>query len=126
MVSFVHLHVHSQFSLLDGTASPAALADRAAALGMPAVALTDSCNLYGAVAFYKACRAKGIKAILGSEITVQPQGIDYLDPERERGGYQAVFLVENELGYKNLCQLITKAIFHGQYYRPRIDRKSVV
>lgn len=120
-MSFVHLHVHSQFSLLDGTASPAAIADRAAALGMPAVALTDSCNLYGAVAFYKACKAKGVKAILGAEITVQPQGVDFRDPERENGGYQAVFLVENDEGYQNLCQLITRAIFDGQYYRPRID-----
>ena len=71
-MAFVHLHVHSQFSILDGTASVDELAARAAGLGMGALALTDTSNLYGAVAFYKACKSHGIKAILGAELHVQP------------------------------------------------------
>jgi DNA polymerase III subunit alpha len=120
-VSFVHLHVHSQFSLLDGTASPAAIARRAADLGMPAVALTDTSNLYGGVAFYKACKDAKVRPILGCELTIQPEGIGFRDPERDRGGYQAILLVEDARGYGNLCALITRAIFDGLYYRPRID-----
>lgn len=120
-MSFAHLHVHSQFSLLDGTSSPEALVARAAELGMSALALTDTTNMYGAVAFYKACKKAGIRSVLGAELTVQPQGIDYADPERENGGYQIVALVENEAGYRSLCHLVTAAIFDGMYYRPRID-----
>ena len=120
-MAFAHLHVHSQFSLLDGTASPGAIARRAADLGMEHVALTDTCNLYGGVAFYKACKSVGVHPVLGAEIAIQPQGIAYADPEREKGGYQTRILVENAVGYGNLCALITKAIFDGIYYRPRID-----
>jgi len=120
-MAFVHLHVHSQFSILDGTATVEALADRAAKLGMPALALTDSANLFGAVAFYKACKSRGIKAILGAELHVQPEGIGYADPLCEHGGYQVVALVEDERGYRNLCQLVTRAIFDGNHYKPRVD-----
>ena len=120
-MSFAHLHVHSQFSLLDGTASPGAIAKRAAELGMPAVALTDTCNLYGAVAFYKACRGAGVHPVLGAEVAVQPEGVGHQDPQGVQGGYQVVLLVEDPTGYRNLCHLITRAIYDGMYYRPRID-----
>lgn len=120
-MAFVHLHAHSEFSLLDGTASPEALAKRAADLGMSALALTDSSNLFGAVAFYKACKSNGIRAILGAELDVQPEGLDHIDAERAEGGYKIVVLVENDLGYKNLCALVTKAIFEGNAYKPRVD-----
>ncbi|MBW2254960.1 MAG: DNA polymerase III subunit alpha [Deltaproteobacteria bacterium] len=120
-MAFVHLHVHSQFSLLDGTMDPAAIAALAAEAGMPAVALTDTCNLYGAVTFYKACKKHGIKPILGAELHVQHEGIAFRDPERESGGYQLGVLVENDVGYRNLCQLITTAIFEGTWYKPRVD-----
>ncbi len=120
-MAFAHLHVHSQYSILDGTLQPDEIAKRAAALGMPAVALTDTCNLYGAVTFYKACKAAGIKPILGAELHVQPEGLGHHPAERELGGYQLVVLVENAQGYLNLCQLITQAIFDGIYYKPRVD-----
>jgi DNA polymerase-3 subunit alpha len=120
-MAFVHLHVHSQFSLLDGTMGPADIATLAAKGGMRAVALTDTCNLYGAVSFFKACKKRGVKPILGAELHVQPEGIVFRDPEREAGGYQLVVLVENEVGYRNLCQLITRAIFDGTWYKPRVD-----
>jgi len=120
-MAFVHLHVHSQYSLLDGTMDPADIAALAAGAGMPAVALTDTCNLYGAVTFHKACKKQGVKPILGAEFHVQHEGIAFRDPERESGGYQLVALVENEVGYRNLCQLITAAIFDGTWYKPRVD-----
>jgi DNA polymerase-3 subunit alpha len=120
-MAFVHLHTHSQFSILDGTASVAQLAQRAAELEQPAVALTDSGNLYGAVAFYKACKAAGVRAVLGAELFVQPEGVAHEDPHGIEGGYQLVLLVENEAGYKSLCKLITAAIFEGMHYKPRID-----
>ncbi len=119
-MSFVHLHVHSQFSILDGTATVKALAQRAAELGMPALALTDVSNLYGAVQFHKACKDAGVKPVLGAELHVQGEGVDHEDPYREEGGYQLIVLVENEAGYHNLCRLVTRAIFDGMHYKPRI------
>jgi len=120
-MAFVHLHTHSQFSILDGTATVKALTKAAAKLGMPALALTDSGNMYGAVAFYKACKDAGIKAVLGAELFVQPEGIDFKDPAGIEGGYQLIALVENDTGYTNLCRLITGAIFDGLQYKPRVD-----
>ena len=120
-MGFVHLHVHSQFSILDGTMSPEEIASIAAQLDMPAVGQTDTVNLYGAVAFYKACKNHGIRGILGAELHVQPEGRGFTDPHREEGGFQLVALVKNEEGYLNLCQLITRAIFEGVQYKPRVD-----
>ena len=79
-MGFVHLHVHSQFSLLDGTLKPGQIADLAAKHGMTSVAMTDTVNLFGAVAFYKACKKAGVRPILGAEIHVQPEGVKYEDP----------------------------------------------
>ncbi|MCB9676817.1 MAG: DNA polymerase III subunit alpha [Alphaproteobacteria bacterium] len=124
-MAFVHLHTHSQFSILDGTATVYALAKRAASLGMPALALTDSGNMYGAVAFYKACKGEGIKPVLGAELFVQPEGVQHRDPEGIDGGYQLIALIENDAGYKNLCKLITSAIFDGLQYKPRVDLEGI-
>ncbi|MCA9571317.1 MAG: DNA polymerase III subunit alpha, partial [Myxococcales bacterium] len=120
-MAFVHLHTHSQFSILDGTATVYALAKRAASLGMPALALTDSGNMYGAVAFYKACKGEKVKPVLGAELFVQPEGVQHRDPEGIDGGYQLIALIENDAGYKNLCKLITAGIFDGMRYKPRVD-----
>ncbi|MCB9685699.1 MAG: DNA polymerase III subunit alpha [Alphaproteobacteria bacterium] len=120
-MAFVHLHTHSQFSILDGTSTVDALVKRAAALGQTALALTDTGNLYGAVAFFKACKGAKIRPILGAELHVQPEGIEHVDPMREEGGYQIVVLVEDDTGYANLCQLVTDGIFDGMSYKPRVD-----
>jgi len=120
-MGFVHLHVHSQYSILDGTADPSKLVARAAELGMPALALTDTCNLYGGVAFFKACKGAGIRPVIGAELHVQPEGIDFEDPAEVESGYQIRVLVEDQTGYENICQLITTAIFDGNQYKPRID-----
>ena len=117
-MAFVHLHTHSQFSILDGTASVKDLAKAAAKRGMKALALTDAGNLYGGVAFYKACKDEGIRPVLGAELHIQPEGVGYTDPAGIGGGYQLVALIENEAGYRNLCALITSGIFDGMQYKP--------
>jgi len=120
-MSFVHLHVHSQFSLLDGTMTPEQVARAAKTHGMSAIALTDTCNFYGAVTFYKACKSEGIKAIFGAELHVDPQGMGHDDPREADGGYQMLALVQDARGYANICELITAAIFDGVHYKPRVD-----
>jgi DNA polymerase-3 subunit alpha len=120
-LAYVHLHVHSQFSLLDGAVPIGGLASAAADLGQSAVALTDHCNLYGAVTFHKSCKAAGIHPVIGAGLWVQPEGIAYQDPRRASGGYHVICLVQDDQGYKNLCRLITDAIFEGMYYKPRVD-----
>jgi DNA polymerase-3 subunit alpha len=87
---------------------------------MANLALTDTCNLYGAVDFYKNCKDKGVHPVFGAELWVDPRGIGL----REGGldaAYQLVLLVEDQAGYENLCAIVTRAIFDGIYYRPRID-----
>ena len=120
-MAFVHLHVHSQYSLLDGAIKLKTLAPTVKAMGQQAVALTDHCNLYGAVQFHKSCKEEGIKAVLGAGLWVQPEGQQARDPLGQRGGYHLVALVEDAVGYKNLSKLITSAIFDGMYYKPRVD-----
>ncbi|MFZ5482221.1 MAG: DNA polymerase III subunit alpha [Myxococcota bacterium] len=118
-MAFAHLHTHSQFTLLNGVPSPKDLAKAAKAAGMDALALTDTCNLYGAVNFYKACKELGIHAAYGAEIWVDPRGIACR--ERHDDAFQIVLLVEDTQGYRNLCALLTRAIFDGLFFRPRID-----
>jgi len=118
---FVHLHVHTEYSLLDGACRLDQLAQRAAELGMPAVAMTDHGVMYGAIDFYKACRAVGVKPIIGCEIYVAPNS------RLERSGRQGprthhlTLLAENEAGYRNLLQIVSQAHLEGFYYHPRAD-----
>ena len=120
-MGYVHLHNRSQYSLLDGAVAPKKLIQHCADLNYGALAITDTCNLYCAVELYKTCKSYNINGILGSEIWMWPEGLSQMDPSSEDGGWNLVFLVENETGYKNLSALITHAIFHGMHYRPRID-----
>jgi DNA polymerase-3 subunit alpha len=120
-MGFVHLHVHSQFSLLDGALTIEALAPAVKAIGQTGVALTDHTNLYGAVTFHKACKEQGLHPVFGAGLWVQPEGVGYKDPANELGGYHLIALIEDKAGYQNLNQLITRAIFDGIYYKPRID-----
>ncbi|MBN1919248.1 MAG: DNA polymerase III subunit alpha, partial [Verrucomicrobia bacterium] len=123
---FVHLHNHSEYSLLDGACRLDELAGRAAEEGMPAVALTDHGNLHGAVEFFQACRKAGVKPILGMEAYVAPES--RLD-KRARGvkeaAYHLVLLAENNAGYRNLSRLSTIGHLEGFYYRPRIDKECL-
>jgi len=123
---FVHLHNHSEYSLLDGACRLAELARRAAEEKMPAVALTDHGNLHGAVEFYQACRKAKVKPIIGIEAYVAPEGRTV---KRARGireaGHHLVLLAENNAGYGNLLKLATIGHLEGFYYRPRIDKECL-
>jgi len=126
MDGFVHLHVHSNYSLLDGTIRPAELAEAAKALGMDAVALTDHGNLFGAVDFYSAAHRVGIKPILGIEAYVSPTTRD----DRSMGSIQAaayhmILLAMDCRGWHNLMKLSSRAYLEGFYYRPRVDRRML-
>lgn len=120
---FVHLHVHSEYSLLDGAARLEELVEAAASLGMPALALTDHGVMYGVVDFYKAAKARGIKPILGCEVYVAPRSRFDREPHRDNFQYHLVLLAENEVGYRNLMALVSAAYLEGFYYKPRVDKE---
>jgi DNA polymerase-3 subunit alpha len=125
-MSWVPLHVHSQYSILNSTAQLGALASKASEYGCPALALTDQGNMFGAVEFYKACQYQNIKPILGCELHVAP--FSRHDKKRIQGffaGYPLVLLVKNKVGYKNLCKLSSLAHLEGFYYTPRIDKALI-
>lgn len=127
MSQFVHLRVHSQFSILDGTASPSDLVQKASEEGMSALALTDHGNLFGAIDFYKACKEAKIKPILGCELYVAPQGraIKTKIPGM-RAAYHLPLLVKTKQGYHHLCKLSSIGYLEGFYYYPRIDEELLV
>lgn len=124
---FSHLHTHSQYSILDSSASIEALVEAAAALQLPSLALTDQGNLYGAVEFYKACKKEKIKPILGIELFVAPASRleKKKSPQGYPSGFSLVLLAKNLAGYHHLCRLSTIAHLEGFYYTPRIDRETL-
>ena len=122
MPNFVHLHLHSEYSLLDGACRIADIPVRAKACGHTAVALTDHGVMYGAVAFYKACQKEGIKPIIGCEVYVAPGSrFDKSASRGQRTGYHLVLLCKNMIGYQNLMYLVSKGFTEGFYSKPRID-----
>ncbi len=121
MAEFVHLHVHSHYSLLDGMGKIDELIDRAQELELPALALTDHGNMYGAIEFYTKCKKAGIKPILGVEAYLAPRGMLDKVPKIDSTAYHQILLAKNEEGYRNLLFLVSEAHMHGMYYKPRID-----
>jgi DNA polymerase-3 subunit alpha len=132
--SFTHLHVHTEYSMLDGAARVDDVVAAAAADGQPAIGITDHGNMYGILPFYKAARAQGIKPIIGSELYMAHDSrferpsrrgrVDDSGGEAEGGKklyYHLTALAENETGYKNLIQLSSRAFMEGYYYKPRVD-----
>jgi len=121
-MSFVHLHVHTDYSLLDGAASVSNLIQRAVDFGMPGLAITDHGNMFGALKFYKECKKAGINPIVGSEFYVA--GVTRRDKTGTEGGnkyYHLILLAKNETGYRNLTMLSSRSYTEGFYYKPRID-----
>ena len=116
---FVHLHVHTEYSLLDGAIRTKQLAAKVADWSVPAVAMTDHGVMYGAVEFYENCCAVGVKPILGCEIYVDPDG--HRSREKKGKNNHLILLAENEEGYRNLVKLVSIANTDGFYYKPRID-----
>jgi len=119
---FVHLHNHSEFSLLDGASKIKDMVKYAVEMEMPAIALTDHGVMYGAFEFYQAARAAGIKPLIGSELYVATRGRKDRDPKKD-GNHHLVAIAKNEVGYKNLMKLVTLASLEGFYYKPRVDKE---
>ena len=123
MTDVVHLHVHSDFSLLDGLGKVKDLTRAAANMGMPALALTDHGVMFGTLHFYHAAKDAGIKPIIGCEIYIAPRRMIDKDPKLDTKPYHLVLLAENQAGYRNLMQIATAAQIDGFYYRPRVDKE---
>ena len=122
MSSFVHLHTHSHYSLLDGLSKIKGMVRRAKEFGMPALGLTDHGNMYGAIEFYKECIAQGVKPIIGVEGYVAVRTRFDKEPGVDNRRYHITLLAKNLTGYKNLIKLVTKANLEGYYYKPRMDK----
>ena len=124
--SFVHLHLHTEYSLLDGMVRASEAARRARELGMPAVAMTDHGNLFGAVEFYLAAKKAGVKPIIGCEVYVAPAAKSLRkEIQGRRHSNHLTLLAANETGYSNLVKLVSRAHLDGQYYKPRTDRDDL-
>lgn len=119
---FTHLHLHTEFSLLDGACRIEQLVLRAKELGMQSLAITDHGNMYGAVDFYKACKKHGIKPIIGCEVYVAPRTRFDKEKALDKEYNHLILLCKNEIGYKNLIKLVSLSYTEGYYYKPRIDR----
>mgnify|MGYP004562707947 FL=1 len=120
-MSFVHLHVHTEYSLLDGACRIDKIARRAKELGQTALAVTDHGVMYGAVAFYKACKEAGIKPIIGCEVYVAPRAMTDKAHGTDNDYSHLILLCRNEQGYRNLCRLVSAGFTEGFYMKPRID-----
>ena len=124
--NFVHLHVHTHYSLLDSSLRHKAMFQRAAEFRMPAVAMTDHGNLFGAMEFYAGAKKHGLKPIIGCEVYVAPESRLKKDKETHHGlrdaSYHLILLAKNDTGYKNLLKLVTQGYLEGFYYKPRIDK----
>lgn len=123
MSDFVHLHVHTEYSLLDGAAQIDALVKKAKELGMKALAITDHGNMYGVIPFYKACKKEGIKPVIGCEIYLTPGSRHERVSRQEQKIHHLVLLAKNQTGYQNLMKIISIANLEGFYYKPRVDKE---
>ena len=120
-MSFAHLHVHSEFSLLDGACRIDRMMDRVKELGQTAIAITDHGVMYGCVDFYRACLAEGIRPVIGCEVYVAPRTRFDKVHELDSEARHLVLLCRNEQGYRNLSYMVSQANVEGFYVKPRID-----
>ena len=121
MGDFVHLHLHTEYSLLDGATRISSIADKALSVGQSAVAITDHGVMYGAVEFYNSLKAKGVKPIIGCEVYVAPRGRRLMEGKVDGANHHLVLLCKNATGYKNLCYMVSESFINGFYSKPRID-----
>jgi DNA polymerase III subunit alpha len=119
--SFVHLHVHTEFSLLDGLSRIPKLVQRAAEMNQPALAITDHGTMFGAIDFYRAAKGAGIKPIIGVETYLAPRGMTDRDPQLDKKPFHLLLLAKDETGYRNLLRIASASQLDGYYYRPRVD-----
>lgn len=125
MAEFVHLHVHSEYSLLDGLSRTKGLAARAHEYGMPAAAITDHGTMFAAIEFHDACKAQGVKPIIGVEAYLAPRTMQDRDGKLDRSPYHLLLLAENETGYQNLLKITSIAQLEGFYQKPRVDKAAL-
>jgi DNA polymerase-3 subunit alpha len=123
MAVFSHLHVHTQYSILDGAAGISSLIDKVKSLGMEAIAITDHGNMFGVKEFHSTATKKGIKPVIGCEVYVAKRSISEINVKEDRSGDHLILLAKNITGYKNLIKLISAAWIKGFYYKPRIDKE---
>jgi len=126
MAEFVHLHVHSEYSLLDGLAKIPKLVTQAKLMGMSHLALTDHGSLYGAIKFYKECKQEKINPIIGCEMYIAKRALKDKESGKDNENYHLTVLAQNYEGYKNLMKLVTIAHLEGFYYRPRVDKQTLL
>ena len=120
-MAFTHLHVHTEYSLLDGSCKIKEIAERAKELGMDSLAITDHGVMYGVIDFYRAAKAAGVKPVIGCEVYVAPGSrFDKETGNNEEKYYHLVLLAENNTGYSNLMKIVSKAFVEGFYYKPRV------
>ncbi|MBP6879691.1 MAG: DNA polymerase III subunit alpha [Candidatus Pacebacteria bacterium] len=122
-MSFIHLHTHSHYSLLDGMSKIPDLVKKAKSYGATALALTDHGNMYGAIEFYKECEKNGIKPIIGCEIYMAERTRKDMESGTDNKSYHLTLLAKNETGYKNLMRIVSRAYLEGFYYKPRADHE---
>ena len=123
-MSFTHLHLHTQYSLLDGSGKIKEMVLRAKELGMDSLAITDHGVMYGVIDFYKACLSENIKPIIGCEVYVAPNSRFDREPGASEDRYHhMVLLAENNIGYQNLMKIVSIGFLEGFYYKPRIDKE---
>ena len=121
-MAFTHLHLHTEYSLLDGAARIKRVTARAKELGMHSLAVTDHGAMFGVIDFYKECKKQGIKPIIGCEVYTAARGMLDKDPDKDKYQGHLILLAENNEGYKNLIKIVSLGYTKGFYYKPRIDR----
>ncbi len=122
-MAFAHLHVHTEYSLLDGAARIKDVVTRAKELGMENLAITDHGVMFGVIDFYKECKKQGIHPIIGCEVYTAARKMTDKDAEKDKRQGHLILLVKNEAGYKNLIKIVSEGFIHGYYYKPRIDKE---
>ena len=125
MTDFVHLHVHTEYSLLDGACRIKGLVSRLKELGQTACAITDHGVMYGCIDFYRTMKEEGIKPILGCEVYVAPRTRFDKDGKQDSSPHHLILLCENNTGYQNLVKLVSDANINGFYSKPRCDRETL-
>ena len=121
-MAFTHLHVHTEYSLLDGAGKIKDLVSRAKELGMDSLAITDHGVMYGVVDFWKECKKQGIHPVIGCEVYTAARTMEDRDPNKDKQHGHLILLAENNEGYKNLIKIVSMGFTKGFYYKPRIDR----